>query len=42
MPELYFERETLLEDFEIVPGLVIPAGEYRHDSVIVYAGIGSQ
>ncbi len=41
MPELYFERETLVEDFEIVPGLVIPAGDYRYDSAIVYAGIGA-
>ncbi|HVK98884.1 MAG TPA: DUF5916 domain-containing protein [Dongiaceae bacterium] len=41
MPELFFERETLIEEFEIVPGLVIPAGEYRYDSTILYAGIGS-
>lgn len=42
MPELYLERERLLEDFEIVPGLVIPAGDYRYDSVIIFAGIGAR
>lgn len=42
LPELFFERETLIEDFEILPGLVIPAGDYRYDSVLIYAGIGAQ
>lgn len=42
MPELYLERERLLEDFEIVPGLVIPAGDYRYDSAIVFMGIGAR
>lgn len=41
MPELFFERETLIEAFEIVPGLVIPAGDYRYDSAIIYAGMGA-
>jgi hypothetical protein len=31
----------LIEDFEIVPGLVIPAGEYRSESAILYAAIGA-
>jgi len=30
-PELWFERERLFEPFEIVPGLVIPPGDYRHN-----------
>ena len=41
MPELYFERETLVEDFEILPGLTVPAGEYRYESALIYVGIGA-
>lgn len=41
IPEWVLERETLVESFEIIPGLVIPAGEYRYDSALIYAGIGS-
>jgi hypothetical protein len=38
-PELYVEREKLIDDFEILPGLVIPAGNYRYENV--YFGFGS-
>ncbi len=41
MPELYFERETLIEDFEILPGLTVPAGDYRYDSALVYIGVSA-
>jgi len=37
-PELWFERERLFEPFEIVPGLVIPPGDYRHNRVLLSAG----
>lgn len=42
LPELYAERERLIQDFEILPGLVIPAGDYRYESVALFAGIGAQ
>ena len=37
-PELWFERERLFEPFEIVPGLVIPPGDYRHKRLLLGAG----
>lgn len=39
LPELFFERETLVEDFEILPGLIIPAGRYRYDYAALYYGL---
>jgi len=37
-PELFFERERLFEPFEILPGIVIPPGDYRHNRVLLSAG----
>jgi len=37
-PELRFERERLFEAFEILPGIVIPPGDYRHNRVLLSAG----
>lgn len=37
-PELRFERERLFEPFEILPGIVIPPGEYRYNRALLSAG----
>lgn len=37
-PELWFERERLFEPFEILPGIVIPPGNYRHNRVRLEVG----
>jgi hypothetical protein len=37
-PELWFERERLFAAFEILPGIVIPPGDYRHNRVLLSAG----
>jgi hypothetical protein len=41
LPELYFYHEQLVDDFEILPGLIIPAGDYRYDNAAIYAGFGA-
>lgn len=37
-PEVFRERERLLEPFEILPGMVIPAGDYEWDYWYLGAG----
>lgn len=37
-PELFLERERLFEPSEILPGLVIPPGRYRHKRVRLEVG----
>ncbi len=37
-PELFIEREHLPEDFEIVPGITIPAGDYEYLRPLVQYG----
>ncbi|NGP51875.1 hypothetical protein, partial [Thioalkalivibrio sp. XN8] len=37
-PELRFERERLFAPFEILPGIVIPAGDYQYHRVLLSAG----
>ena len=37
-PEIFVEREQLFEPFEILPGIVIPPGDYRYERYLVSFG----
>jgi hypothetical protein len=37
-PEILIEREQLFEPFEILPGIVIPPGDYRYERYLVSFG----